>query len=64
MFPKWGKRNREHIQTVEQIFPELAGLHSLLQVAIGGRDHPNIYIEGLCAANSLEFSVLQNPQQL
>src|SRR6267154_5957083 len=38
-----------HVETVEQILPETALLHPLLQIAMGGRDDPDIDLLRLAA---------------
>ena len=56
-------RDREDVETKEKVLTELAFPDCLLQILAGGRDHTNIYLDGVGGAQSLEFPFLENPQQ-
>src|SRR6202140_1298160 len=53
--------DRHQVETVEKILPEAALLHPLLQVAMGGRDDPNIDLLRF-AADRRHHALLQCPQ--
>ena len=55
---------RQHIEPVVQVLPELAPGTELGQVHLRGADHPHIQIDLLVAAHTPKTSVLQEPQQL
>ena len=59
-----GKWNRKHIETVEQVLPKLPVSNILLQIAVGGGNDPDIDVQGVNAAQSFKFTILQDPQQL
>src|SRR5258708_16870094 len=50
-----------HVETIEQILPESALLHPLLQIAMGGRDDPNIDLLRL-AADWRHYALLEGAQ--
>ena len=52
-----------HVQTVKQIFTERAFLHPLLQVLVGGRNHPHIGFDGAVTTHAVEVAITQHPQQ-
>lgn len=45
----------DHIQTVVQILPELSLPNHLLQILVGGRDDPDVDIDGLGAPTRVTF---------
>ena len=51
------------MQPIEQVFPETAVTHALLQITMRRRDHANINGNGL-AANRRDNTLLQGPQDL
>ena len=51
------------MQPIEQVFPEAAVAHALLEITMGRRDHANIDGNGL-AANGRDDTLLQRPQNL
>ena len=58
-----GQHNREDMQAVVEICAECALLHGLLQVLIGGGDHPHVRPNRLPAPDPLELALLQHPQE-
>ena len=62
--PEGGQRERDDIQAVEQVFPELPRLHHGLEVAVGGREHAHVHADQLVPADPLEGPLLQGAQQL
>ena len=39
------KRNRQHVEPVEQVLPKLSLPHFLLQIPIGRADHPDVDVD-------------------
>jgi hypothetical protein len=58
-------RNRDwkDIQPLEEILAKGSGRDGGLQVTIGCRDQANVYLDRMIAAHTLEFSLLQHPQE-
>ena len=54
----------EHIHAVIQIRAERAFRDRLMQIAIGRGDRANVGPHNACAAQRLELTLLQGPQQL
>ena len=59
-----GHLDRYRGDLVIQILAEAAGLPFGLQIAIGGRDHPNVDVARLPAAHGADLALLQNSQEL
>ena len=55
--------DRQDVQTVIQVLPELPFLHHLPEVLVGGRDHPDIHRNHLFAAQAEHLALLQSPQK-
>ncbi len=55
--------NLNDAQTVIQVFTETIGADGLLEVAIGGRNHSYIDLEGPRLAHAHDFSLLKDAQQ-
>ena len=55
--------NRENIQSIEQVFPELVLPNHRWQVAMGRRDDPHIDLDRPCAAQAFELLFLHRAQQ-
>src|SRR6266516_7798417 len=53
----------EDVQPVEQILPERAALHRGLEIAVRGREHAHVHRNRMTAADALDLSLLENPQQ-
>src|ERR1700722_12419465 len=56
--------NREDVKAVEQIGTKFSVLYHCAQIAVGGCDQTRVSSQGSRASQTLEFSLLQNPQQL
>ena len=56
--------DREHIQTVEEIGTEGAGLHRRMKITIRGRHDPYIHMCRATAPDPLELPFLQHAQEL
>ncbi len=52
----------EDIEPVEQVAPECAGGDGLLQVAICGRNHADVHRNRPFAADTFQFTLLENAQ--
>ena len=63
-FAQGRQAHREHAQAVVQVRPELSGPDRLLEILVGGGDHPHVNLDGLRGADALHVPVLQHPQQL
>src|SRR6202021_1692856 len=61
---KWWYLNRKNIEPVKQILAELIVADHHRQISMGRRDKANIDMNGLVAAQPLEFLFLQRAQQL
>ena len=61
--PQRGHADREDVEAEEEVGAELPLARGLLQVAVGGRDHPRVRAERLAAAHPLEFALLEDAQE-
>src|SRR5438270_2579935 len=61
---KWRQVNADDIQTIEQVFAELAFANQLLQIHIGGRDNTDIHLDFLDTTQMHKLAILQYPQDL
>ena len=59
-----GKQDGDATQTVKEVLAKLPLLHGAFQVAMGGREHPDIDRDLLIAPDPLDILLLQDPQQL
>ena len=64
MLAQGRQRHRNHIQPVIEVLPEFAGLDRLLQVLVRCGDHAGVKRQQAVAPEPLEFTLLQDPQQL
>ena len=55
---------RDHREPVEEVLAEAPGGDQVLEVAVGGGDHPHVDAHRLAAADPLEALALEHPQQL
>ena len=55
---------REHRETVIEVFAEAPGRHLALQVAVGGGQHADVQRQRLARADPLHLALLQHAQQL
>src|SRR5262245_55790279 len=58
------QHDRKHTKTIKQIEPEAAVGNFPLQIAVGGRDHPDVDTPRDIVAHPLELAFLQHAQQL
>ncbi len=59
-----GDIQRIHGEPVEEIGPEAAGSHFLLEISIGGGDHAHVDPMSAVISDTLDLSFLQNTQEL
>ena len=62
--PQRGDRNREHIEAIEEIFPEAPGLDELDQVLVGRGDQAEIDLDRPPRADGIDLPLLQRAQEL
>jgi len=62
--PSAGNPDRENIQAVIQIFPESFGLHFFSDILIGSSNDPHVHLQFFSAADFIDLSFLNEPQQL
>ena len=53
-----------HVQAVEQVLAEAAGAHLVVQVRLGGADHPHVDADAAVGTQALQALLLDHPQQL
>jgi|GEM_PF-3705325 len=58
------ERERDNVESVEQVFAEIAFGDQLFQIAIGGSHDTDINIDAAVAADRFKPSLLQDSQQL
>ena len=56
--------DRDHVQAKEEVLAEALLADGLLEVLVGGSDHPNVGLQGLRRADGLEGLFLEDAQQL
>ncbi|OPZ58915.1 MAG: hypothetical protein BWY87_01241 [Deltaproteobacteria bacterium ADurb.Bin510] len=61
---EFGHVDREDVQTIVEVAPEMALLDALLEVAVGGRDDAHVDLDRTRGAQGLELLFLQHAQQL
>src|SRR6185369_2009721 len=59
-----GHSDRQDIQSVVQVGAESAGRHLLFEVAVRGRNHPHVDLDGTAASDLFKLVFLQYAQQL
>src|SRR5690606_28309460 len=57
-------RDLDHLEAVVEVMPKPAGCNGGLQVAIGRGNEPDIHLDRLCAADTLELAFLQHAEEL
>ena len=57
-------RDREDVEPVPEVLAEAAGLHLLVQAAVGGGHEAHVGLERRGPADALELPVLDHPQEL
>ncbi|MNT29785.1 hypothetical protein D3C72_1655450 [compost metagenome] len=59
-----GQRQTQHIEAVVEIFPELAFVHQIQQLLLGGADEAHVDPHLLLVPDPAKDPVLQHPQEL
>ena len=54
--------NADHVQAVEQVFPEVAVANQLFQILVGGGNDAHIHMDRGGTADPVEFVFLQHTQ--
>ena len=62
-FRQSGDMNADHVQPVEQVLAELAGLHQRFQILMGSGNDAHIDLDRRVAADPVELAIGQHPQQ-
>ena len=62
--PQRWQDDREHVQTIVEVAAKCVPLHHVGQISVGGSHEPNVHLVSACAAQALEFLLLQYTQQL
>jgi hypothetical protein len=63
-FPQGRNIDGENTQSVVEVFAEFAILDGGWQITVGRRDHAHVNMQSFGASQALEFTILQDPQQL
>src|ERR1700728_2204989 len=61
---QWREMQARHVQAVIQILAEPTAVHFILEVHIGGCDHPDVDIDWFTRADTHDLALLQYAQQL
>src|SRR2546423_12860094 len=64
MFAEGSDVHGHDIQTKEQVLAKFLTLDTLFEVAVGGRNDPDIYFDGAIFAHPLQFALLEHPEKL
>ena len=62
--PQRGHRNLEDLETVIEVLAQQSLGEHLIELAVGGRDDPDIHLDGRLASGAREVAALQHAQQL
>src|SRR5580692_8675096 len=62
-FAQGGNVYRKHVQTIEEVLPEVAFVHVRGKIAIGRRQDAHIDLNRFGASDSLEFALLKYSKQ-
>jgi hypothetical protein len=62
--PERREAQRHHVQAVVEILAKLTARHPVFQVAVGGRDHPDVDLDGPRFAHGMNLIRFQEPEQL
>ena len=61
---QWGHGDRKDIEPIKKIRSKLSVANHLGEVAMRGRNQPDIGADSACAAQALKFLLLQHTEQL
>ena len=56
--------HRHDVEAVEEVFAEVAGVHGLLEVPVGGGDDADIHLDRARAPHPAELALLEDTQEL
>ncbi len=62
--PQRRQHDREHVDAMVQVLPELPLRHQLFQIAMSRHYHAHVHAHWSRSANALHLALFQNPQQL
>src|SRR5882672_667747 len=62
--PERGNHDLDHVEPVVEVLAELALDHRLLEVTIGGGDHPSVDVDQFVTTDPRELEVLEDVEQL
>ena len=62
-FTQGRHRGRDDVEPEEKVLAEGSILDHLLEIPVGGGDHPHIGPDRLCTFYPLELLILENPEQ-
>src|SRR5947209_13699793 len=62
--PQWRQANGDDLQAEIQILTKRAVCDRLFEIAVRGREQPDVHLDRLIAADAGDFLILQNAQQL
>src|SRR5262245_10660159 len=64
--PFWQRRqaDRDYVDAIVELFPELSARDGLLQISIRGRYHPDVHVHQRGATDSANLTLLKHPQEL
>src|SRR5579859_920842 len=63
-FAQWRNSNRKNVQAIKQIGTKPVFFHHLCKVAVSGSYQAGVCADGATAAQTLEFPLLQDAQEL
>src|SRR5713101_510835 len=61
---QWGNRDRNHTESVKQVFTKESLLHGLLQVYVRGGQHPRVDFDLFTSSDALDPAILKEAKQL
>ena len=63
-FPKRGHRDRDDVQSIEQILAEKPVLDETVEILVGRGQHPHVHFDRTSRSHHVNLAVLQHPEQL
>ena len=62
-FSQRGQMQRDHVEPIVQVFPELPGFYQFFEVFVGGGNDADIDFDRFHAAHTANFMLLQDPEK-
>ena len=62
--PQGQDQDRDHVQSVVKVFPELALFNRLFQVPVSGRNDPQVNLYDVAPSYARKFLFLKHSQQI